>query len=288
MLDGVAAQFGAELRIIHTDLDQGISRAALTGAVGPDTALVSLSHVAYRSGALAEPGRAHRTGARRGRAGPLGPVPLSGAVPVELDASAADLAVGCSYKYLNGETGRACLLSSQADLQDRLRQPIQGWFGQRGQFEMGPAWRLRCPRWPGSPPGRRTSSARWRCRKEGPRLLGEAGIQALRDKGILLTSYLIGLADAWLAPLGCVLATPRDPLRRGSHVSLRHPEAWRISQALIRAGVIGDYRVPDRLRLGLAPIYTRFTDLWDALDILRQVIETQAYADLPAGGANVT
>ena len=124
--------------------------------------------------------------------------------------------------------------------------------------------------------------------QEGARLLGEAGIQALRDKGILLTSYLIGLADSWLAPLGCALATPRDPLRRGSHVSLYHPEAWRISQALIQAGVIGDYRVPDRLRLGPAPIYTRFTDVWDALTILREIIETQAYADLPAEPAEVT
>ena len=118
--------------------------------------------------------------------------------------------------------------------------------------------------------------------QEGTRLLARQGIDALRERACRLTSYLIGLADAWLAPLGCALATPRDPLRRGSHVSLQHPEAWRISQALIRAGVIGDYRAPDRLRLGLAPIYTRFTDVWDALSILRQIIETQAYANLPA------
>ena len=191
----------------------------------------------------------------------------AGAVPVELDASAADLAVGCTYKYLNAGPGAPAFLYVRRDLQDRLRQPIQGWFGQRGQFEMGPAYDPlpTVARFSTGTPNILGTVAV----QEGTRLLGEAGIHALRDKGIRLTSYLIGLADSWLAPLGCALATPRDPLRRGSHVSLQHPEAWRISQALIRAGVIGDYRVPDRLRLGLAPIYTRFTDVWDALSILR-------------------
>ncbi len=117
--------------------------------------------------------------------------------------------------------------------------------------------------------------------QEGTRLLAEAGIQALRAKGIGLTSYLIELADAWLAPHGCVLASPRDPGRRGSHVCLRHPDAGRISQALTRAGVIGDFRTPDRLRLGPAPITTRFTDVWDALDTLRDILETKAYVDIP-------
>ena len=286
VLAGVAAQFGAELRMIHTDLDAGISRAALADAVGPDTALVSLSHVAYRSGALAD--MADLTGLVH-EAGALVLWDLchsAGAVPVDLDASAADLAVGCSYKYLNAGPGAPAFLYVRHDLQDRLRSPIQGWFGQREQFEMGPAYDPlpTVARFTTGTPNILGTVAV----EEGTRLLGEAGLQALRDKGILLTSYLIGLADTWLASLGCVLATPRDPLRRGSHVSLYHPEAWRISQALIRAGVIGDYRVPDRLRLGPAPIYTRFTDVWDALAILRQIIEAQAYADLPAEPAEVT
>jgi kynureninase len=286
VLAGVAAQFGAELRMIHTDLDEGISRAALADAVGPDTALVSLSHVAYRSGALAD--MAGLT-ALVHEAGALVLWDLchsAGAVPAELDASAADLAVGCSYKYLNAGPGAPAFLYVRRDLQDRLRQPIQGWFGQRGQFEMGPAYDPlpTVARFTTGTPNILGTVAV----EEGTRLLGEAGIQALRDKGILLTSYLIGLADSWLAPLGCALATPRDPLRRGSHVSLHHPEAWRISQALIQAGVIGDYRVPDRLRLGPAPIYTRFTDVWDALSILREIIETRSYADLPAEPADVT
>ncbi len=286
VLDGVAAQFGAELRVIHTDLDEGISRAALAGAVGPDTALVSLSHVAYRSGALADMADLTALVHDAGAMVLWDLCHSAGAVPVELDACAADLAVGCTYKYLNAGLGAPAFLYVRQDLQDRLRQPIQGWFGQRGQFAMGPAYDPlpTVARFTTGTPNILGTVAV----QEGTRLLGQAGIQALRDKGMRLTSYLIGLADAWLAPLGCALATPRDPLRRGSHVTLRHPEAWRISQALIRAGVVGDYRVPDRLRLGPAPAYTRFTDVWDALNILREIIGTQAYADLPAEPAEVT
>jgi kynureninase len=124
--------------------------------------------------------------------------------------------------------------------------------------------------------------------QEGARLLGEAGLGRLRTKGVALTGYLIGLADAWLAEHGIAIASPRSDERRGAHVTLRHPDAWRISQALIQQGVIGDYRTPDRLRLGPVPIISRYTDVWDALDILRRVMADRVYADLPATRAAVT
>ena len=202
---------------------------------------------------------------------------------MDLDGCGADLAVGCTYKYLNAGPGAPAFLYVRRDLQDQLTQPIQGWFSQQDQFSMGPRYEpvpgitrftTGTPNIPG------TAAV-----QEGTRLLAEAGIQALRDKGIRLTSYLIELADAWLAPLGCTLASPRDAARRGSHVCLRHPEAGQISAALTRAGVIGDFRAPDRLRLGPAPITTRFTDVWDALDTLRTILETKAYADIPAAPA---
>src|SRR6266702_3866173 len=107
--------------------------------------------------------------------------------------------------------------------------------------------------------------------EEGARLLGEAGLDRLRAKGVALTELLIALADEWLAPHGFAVASPRDSARRGSHVCLHHRDAWQISQALIGAGVIGDYRTPDRLRLGPAPIITRFTDVWDALQTVRLI-----------------
>ena len=171
-------------------------------------------------------------------------------------------------------------------LQTALRQPIQGWFGQRAQFEMGPSYdpvpgigRFLT----GTPDIAGTAAV-----EEGARLLAEAGIDRLREKGIKLTEYLIALADAWLAPLGCAVASPRDPARRGSHVCLRHPEAWRIGQALIHAGVIGDYRTPDRLRLGPVPITTRYADVWDAMDATRRILTNREYEDFPAEPAQVT
>jgi kynureninase len=286
VLEGVAGQRGAQLRLIHTDMDDGVSEQQVRAAAGADTALVCLSHVAYRSGALAD--MAAITAAVH-EAGALTLWDLchsAGSVPVELDSCGADLAVGCSYKYLNAGPGSPAFLYVRRDLQARLRQPVQGWFGQRDQFAMGPGYdpvpgigRFMT----GTPNIIGTVAV-----QEGARLLGEAGIAALRDKGILLTEYLISLADAWLAPLGCVLASPRDAGRRGSHVCLLHPEAWRISQALIEAGVVGDYRSPGRLRLGLAPITTRFTDVWDALNIARDIIETKSYERFQAEPARVT
>ena len=286
VLAGVAAERDADLRLIHTDMDAGVTPGAVRAAVDGATALVSLSHVAYRSGALADMAQitaiAHDAGALM-----LWDLCHSvGSVPVELDACGADLAVGCTYKYLNAGPGAPAFLYVAAGLAGSLRQPVQGWFGQRDQFGMGPAYD------PAPDIGRFLTGtpdiAGTAAVEEGVRLLAEADIERLRDKGMRLTDYLIALADDWLTPLGCVVASPRDAARRGSHVCLRHPEAWRIGRALIRAGVIGDYRTPDRLRLGPAPITTAFTDVWDALDTIRQIIESKSYQDFPPEPARVT
>jgi kynureninase len=286
VLAGVAAERGAELRMIHTDMDSGVTAGAVRAAVDGKTALVSLSHVAYRSGALAD--MAEITGIAHD-AGALVLWDLchsAGSVPVELDACGADLAVGCTYKYLNAGPGAPAFLYVSRRLRGALRQPIQGWFGQREQFQMGPGYdpvpgigRFLT----GTPDIAGTAAV-----EEGARLLADAGIDRLREKGMLLTGYLIALADAWLAPLGCAVASPRDPARRGSHVCLRHPEAWRIGQALIHEGVIGDYRTPDRLRLGPTPITTRYTDIWDAMDATRRILVSKDYEDFPAEPAQVT
>jgi kynureninase len=283
VFQGIAAQCGYELRMIHTDMDSGLDEQTVAAAVDGDTALVSLSHVAYRSAALADmakiTGLVHASGA----------VMLwdlchsAGSVPVQLDACGADLAVGCTYKYLNAGPGAPAFLYVRRDLQDQLRQPIWGWMGQRNMFEMGPGYDPLpgIERFTAGTP----QVAGIVAVQEGARLLAEAGIGQLRDKGVQLTEYLITLADAWLLPLGCSLASPRDPARRGSHVTLHHPEARRIVQALAPRGVITDYRSPDRVRFGLAPITTRFTDVWDAITQTRQIVEAKAYEDTPAGSA---
>jgi len=286
VLAGIAAERGAELRMIHTDMDSGVTADAVRAAVDGQTALVSLSHVAYRSGALAD--MAQITGIVHD-AGALVLWDLchsAGSVPVALDACGADLAVGCTYKYLNAGPGAPAFMYVSGRLHNSLRQPIQGWFGQREQFRMGPDYdpvpgigRFLT----GTPDIAGTAAV-----EEGARLLAEAGMDRLRDKGQRLTDYLIALADAWLVPLGCAVATPRDPARRGSHVCLRHPDAWRIGQALIHEGVIGDYRTPDRLRLGPTPITTRYTDIWDAMDATRRILAGKGYEDFPAEPAQVT
>ena len=273
VFQAIAAQRGCELRMIHTDMDSGLDEAALRAAVDEDTAVVSLSHVAYRSAALADMARVtdlvHASGAVM-----LWDLCHSvGSVPVQLDACRADLAVGCTYKYLNAGPGAPAFLYVRRDLQDRLRQPIWGWMGQRNLFEMGPDYdpvpgieRFTT----GTPPVVGVVAV-----QEGARLLAEAGIGRLRDKGIRLTEYLITLADVWLVPLGCSLASPRDPSRRGSHVTVHHPRAQQLCRELAARGVITDDRAPDRVRYGPAPIYTRFTDIWDAMSTTRQILETQ-------------
>jgi kynureninase len=286
VLQGVAAQRGCELRLVSTDLDRGLSEDALRHAVDDRTALVCLSHVAYRSGALADMARITRIVHEAGALVLWDLCHSAGAVPVQLDRSGADLAVGCTYKYLNAGPGAPAFLYVRRELQQELRQPVWGWFGQRDQFEMGPEYNP-APGigqfLTGTPEIIGTAAV-----EEGARLLAEAGIGRLRAKSTALTGYLIELADAWLAPCGITVASPRGGRQRGAHVTLAHPQAWQISQALIRQNVIGDYRTPDRLRLGPAPAYTRFTDVWDALDALRRIMADRGYLDLPAARSVVT
>ncbi len=286
VLQGIAAQRGCELRMIHTDLDQGVSEDELLGALGPDVALVSLSHVAYRSGALADMARITSLVHDAGALMLWDLCHAVGAVPIELDACGADLAIGCTYKYVNAGPGSPAFLYVRDELQSRLRQPVWGWFGQREQFEMGPAYdpvagidRFAT----GTPQIIGTVAV-----AEGVKIIAEAGIERLRSKSVALTSYLIHLVDEWLEPHGFRLASPRADARRGGHVTLHHPQAWRISQAMITAGVIGDYRTPDRVRLGPTPLTTRFTDIWDAADRLRQIAESGSYSELPAQYSRVT
>jgi kynureninase len=277
-----------DLRLIEGDPVEGPTAADVEAACADGTvALVTLSHVAYRPGALADvpaiTEAAHAAGA-------LVLWDLShsaGAVPVGLEEHGVDLAVGCTYKYLNGGPGAPAFLYVRSELQDELRTPIQGWFGQRDQFAMerpyepaeGVARFLA-----GSPQILGLVAVR-----AGAELVGEAGIEAIGAKGRALTEYAVELHDAILAPLGVGLGTPRDPARRGAHVSFRHPEAWRICRALIeRAGVIPDYRGPDTVRFGFPPLYTRFADVREAVELLRRVIERAEYLEVDAALTRVT
>jgi kynureninase len=283
---GVAGDRGLTVRELPAHLDEGLDLDVLAAALDDRVAVVVLSHVAYRSGALADMAAVTRL---VHDAGALTLWDLShsvGSVPVELSAAGADLAVGCTYKYLNGGPGAPAFLYVRRDLQDGLRSPIQGWFGQRDQFAMGPQYEPAegIERFGvGTPPVIGMAAV-----DVGASLVAEAGIDRLAAKGRALADLVVGLAEEWLAPHGVALASPRDGARRGSHVTLAHPQAWQLTQALVDHGVVPDYRTPDRVRLGPAPIYTRFVDVWDAMDRFRSVLESRDFESYPAERARVT
>ena len=243
----------------------------MAGAVDDRTALVCLSLVDYRTSALADLVEITRL---IREAGALGIWDLShavGSVPVELDRAGVDLAVGCTYKYLNAGPGAPAFVYVRRDLQDRLRQPIWGWFGRRDQFAMAAGYEPVAgigQFLTGTPNVAGTLAV-----EEGVRLYAEAGIAAVRAKGQQLTSMVIALADGWLRDLGFELTSPRAAGRRGAHVSLAHPDARVISRTLRRrCRVVPDFRPPDLLRLGPAPLSSRFVEVWDAVDRLRRLV----------------
>ena len=219
----------------------GPTAEQVAAVVDERTALVLLSQVDYRSAALADLAAINAVVHEAGALVMWDLCHSAGTVPIELDASGTDLAVGCTYKYLNGGPGAPAFLYVRRDLVDDLRQPIWGWFGQRDQFAMGQGYdpvpgvtRFLV----GTPQVIGVSLV-----DAGAKLLASVGIDALRAKGVALTDFAVELFDSWLAPLGFTLASPRDSAVRGSHVSIRHDEAYRICRALIeQEGVVPDFR----------------------------------------------
>ncbi|HET9078537.1 MAG TPA: kynureninase [Acidimicrobiales bacterium] len=269
VLEGLAASTGRRLHLLGpgTDDETGAGAEAICAAIDDRCALVCLSHVNYRSGARLDVAaiteRAHAHGALV-----LWDLAHSaGSVPVELDRWGVDLAAGCTYKYLNSGPGAPGFLYVRRDLQADLRQPIWGWFGRARQFEMAAGYE------PAAGPASFLTGT--------PGVLGllavdaslqvmeDAGIDALWAKSQQMTRLLVDLADDRLAPLGGRVVTPRDPDRRGAHVSVAHPRAWAWCRTLIdRHLVVPDFRTPDVVRLGPAPIYTRYVDCYDAVELM--------------------
>jgi kynureninase len=289
VLQGCIHLFGDRHRLCLVPSSDGISveLGQLLDAIDERTALVSLSHVAFKSGYLHD---AARVTARAREVGALTLWDLShsvGAVPVELDCWGADLAVGCTYKYLSGGPGAPAFLYVRRDLQERMLSPIWGWFGQRAPF----AFELDYT--PGQGVGRFLVGTppvlSLLALEPALELVLEAGIDRIRQKSDRLTTYLVELVDIVLAPLAFSLGSPRDPARRGSHVSIRHPEGYRINRALIEEmRVLPDFREPDNIRLGLAPLYTSFGDVWRGVDRIRRAVVEERYLRYSAQREPVT
>jgi kynureninase len=201
----------------------------------------------------------------------------AGAVPVDLMAAGADLAVGCGYKFLNGGPGAPAFLYVAEALQGQARFPITGWFGHAEPFAFHGTYR------PASGIARSTigtpSILAMAALEVGVDLALRVPMAELRAKSLRQAALLMALVDQLCPGQGLEPATPSDPAIRGSQVSFRHPEAYAIMQALIASGVIGDFRTPDIIRLGITPLYLRYVDLWDAALILQTVMQTQAWQD---------
>ena len=268
------------IRIGAQDDDITPNLTALENAIHEDTALVTLSHVTFKSGYLYDMAHitelAHRNGA-------LVLWDLShsvGAVPIELDKSNVDFAIGCTYKYLNGGPGAPAFLYVNKSLHVDAMSPIWGWWGQNNPF----AFDLNYQPAPGVQRflAGTAPMLSMLAMEEALAPLLNAGMQAIRAKSILMTDYASFLTDHLLAPLGFSLGSPRDSAQRGSHISIRHPDGYRINRAMIEeVNVIPDFRAPDNIRLGFAPLYISFIDIWEGFDRIRKVVEEKRYEKYP-------
>jgi kynureninase len=260
---GIAELLGCEIRAVE--------RGALRDSLDGDTALLLLTEVDFRSG------ERHDMGALTDAAHAAGALTLwdlshsAGAVEIRLNHHRVDLAVGCGYKYLNGGPGSPAYLYVATALQEELRNPIQGWLGHDNPFLFDSEYRRASGMrgWmSGSPPVLAIGAL-----DIGIDIQLEAGAHAVGEKAALLTEVFIRLAQERLGPLGFEVATPASSERRGAQVSLRHSDGLAIVRAVADRGVIGDFRPPDMCRFGLAPLYTRFVDLWDAVERIAEVVE---------------
>jgi len=274
VLEGIAAERGASLRWLTPDPDAGVTADQVAGAVGPGTALVVLSHVAYRSGFLADAGAITRVAQDAGALVLWDLCHSAGAVPVELDAWGVDLAAGCTYKYLNGGPGSPAFGYVRADLHAALTQPIQGWMGSDAPFEMGPGYapHTGVRRFLSGTP----AIVGMLAMQDMLDLLTEAedvaGSGAVRAKSVRLTGFALDLVDELLVPLGVRVASPRDPARRGSHVTVDHAAFEQVLRRLWAQGIVPDFRRPDGLRLGLSPLSTSFTEVQVGVEAIRAAL----------------
>jgi kynureninase len=269
VLEGLAEQYGVPLHLVDRDHLEDASRNAR---------LTVVSKVDYRSGEILD------DDATQG----LTLWDLSHAAgAIELDMSTQQLAVGCTYKYLNGGPGAPAFLYVAGDLQRELQSPIQGWFGQKDQFAMGPRYEPAetVDRFlAGTPPILSLVAV-----QTGVELTAEATMEAIAEKTRRLTDLFVALHDEHLEPLGFTLAGPRDARRRGGHVSIAHDDGWQICRALVeQADVVPDFREPDRIRFGFPALYTRFEDVYEAVTRTRDLVAGGGHETYAAARSRVT
>ena len=293
ILQGLVKDFGEgyELTVVPSRDGMTIDTMDLEAKIDDNTALLSLSHVAFKSAFRYNmkeiTSLAHKKGTMM-----LWDLSHSiGAVPGELNESNADLAVGCSYKYLNGGPGSPAFLYVRKDLQDKLSSPIWGWFGEKNPFDFELKYRPGegIKRFlAGTPPILALITI-----EPTLDMMNEAGMDRIRKKSVSQSEFLLRLAEKFLWSLGFQPGSPLDPEKRGSHVSLRHPEAYRICKALIdpdlgETVVIPDFREPDNIRLGITPLYTTYLEIYEAVREIRNIVENKLFLKYSSQREQVT
>jgi kynureninase len=272
--DVYMAQGVASVRSVRIKL-AGVDAPDIEGLLGDDVAAVLVNHVDYRSGALRD--MAQLT-ARIHAAGAIAIWDLchsAGTMKVDLNAAGADLAVGCTYKYLSGGPGAPAFVFAARRHHDELAQPLTGWWGHASPFAFEHSFR------PGDGIRRMLCGTQpilsMRALAGALEIFDDVDLDQLRDKSLALTDLFIALVEDSCGRFGVTLATPRERARRGSQVAFRHPHGYEIVQALIEHGVIGDFRSPDHMRFGFAPLYLRYVDVHDAASILHDILANDAW-----------
>jgi len=292
ILDGIAKQFGLNLLVIDNEdpaiaTHERITTEILAPYLNDDVTLVTLEVIQYRSGARTDIKSITEQVRAIGGLVVWDASHAVGAIELNLDENGVDLCVGCTYKYGNSGPGSPAWFYVSKRIQNELQVPIQGWFAQGAQFEMGPVFekaegirgfQIASP-----------SLIGIRCVKTAFAMIQEAGIKEIAEKAAAGTQMMIELFDAWLEPLGLELNTPRIASERGGHISLVHPDAAQICVALRQiSNVIPDYRTPNSIRLAISPLTTSFTEVWDGFERMRDLVASGRYKEVQESGSRVT
>jgi kynureninase len=299
ILAGIAQAHGLNLVTLDNDGSGGpgsvaiecenelITAEALAPHLNDDVALVTLQAIHYRSGSRPDIRAITDLCRANGTLVVWDASHAAGAIELDFDANGVDLAVGCTYKYGNSGPGSPAWLYVAKRMQAELRVPIQGWFAQDKQFEMGPFFE--------------PSNQMRRFQIASPSIIGirgvqasfemieQAGIRAIADKAAVGTDMMVALFDAWLAPLGFTLLTPRESSKRGGHITVGHPDAKAIAAGMRKlANVIPDYRTPNSIRLAIAPLPTSFVEVFDGMARMRDLVASGDYLNIEDNGSRVT
>ena len=268
------------LTIIQSADEQRISDEAISNALDNETALLTLSHVVFKSAYMYDMHKINQLAHEKGAMVLWDLSHSAGAVEVNLNESSADIAVGCTYNYLNGGPGAPAFLYVRKDLQAKLLNPIWGWFSHQKPFDFTLNYEAKADiqRFAAGTPSVLSLAAI----ASGIDITIEAGMKNLREKSVAQTNYLIELIENLLTPIGFTIASPTNSNERGSHISIQHPEGYQINRAMIEPTngspvIIPDFRPPNNIRLGIAPLYNTYEEIFQTILRIKTIVETREF-----------